>query len=35
MYHELHYRFKEEIEELQKRLKKAETIIIFFENKRN
>jgi hypothetical protein len=34
MYHELHYRFKKEIEELQKRLKEAETVITFFERRR-
>jgi hypothetical protein len=33
MYHELHYRFKKEIEELQKRLKEAETVIAFFERR--
>jgi hypothetical protein len=33
IYHELHYRFKEEIEELQKRLKEAETVIAFFERR--
>jgi hypothetical protein len=33
MYHELHYRFKKEIEELQKRLKEARIVIVFFERR--